>query len=174
MKYIIAVSLALLLVAVFSQQASAHVVVNSIDKSNSAILHIIPDDDPIAGEVVNLMFDTQAGFLSDASKVTLAIHDTSSQKEDTVETRRDGSLVSADYTFPTQGTYLIRYSVTTNGVTYVFEQDMRVSRGLQGSNQVEQKYTWAEGLLIVAGILFLVLVIIGWNKRHDIFAYSKL
>lgn len=174
LKYIVAVLVVLVAGFVFSQHASAHVVVNSTDKDSSAILHIIPDDDPIAGEVANLMFDTQDGFLIDSSEISLVIRDTSKQSEVTVPIRQDGSLVSADYTFPTQGTYLIKYTVTTDGNTQVFEQDMRVSRGTQGSNQVVQTYPWAEGLLFAVAVLFLVLVVIGWNKRHEIFAFSKL
>lgn len=174
LKCIVAVLIVLAVGIGISQNASAHVVVNSIDSDSSAILHIIPDDDPIAGEVANLMFDTQDGFLKDSSEINLVIKDVSRQNEVTVPTRRDGSLVSADYTFPTQGAYIIKYAVATEGKTQVFEQDMRVSRGVQGSNQVTQKYAWADGLLFTVAVLFLVLFIIGWNKRHEIFAFSKL
>lgn len=157
-----------------SQNASAHVVVNSTDSDSSAIMHIIPDDDPIAGEVANLMFDTQDGFLKDNSEISLVIMDLSKQSEVTVPTRRDDSLVLADYTFPTQGAYMLKYTVVTEGRAQVFEQDMRVSRGIQGTGQVVQKYPWAEGLLFAVAVLFLVIVVIGWNKRHEIFAFSKL
>lgn len=174
LKYIVAVLIVLAVGTGISQNASAHVVVNSIDSDSSAILHIIPDDDPIAGEVANLMFDTQDGFLKESSEISLVIKDVSKQSEVTVPTRRDGSLVSADYTFPTQGAYIIKYTVATKGKTQVFEQDMRVSRGTQGSNQIAQKYAWAEGLLFAVAVLFLVLIVIGWNKRHEIFAFSKL
>ncbi len=165
-----------LAVALFSQPASAHVLIKSANSESAAILHIMPDDDPIAGEKATLMFDTQGELLQSDSKVTLIIANKTSGKSETVPTTIDGSLVSASYIFAAQGLYSIRYEIKTNGVTVLFEQSQRVSRGAVavGSNSSNVSYSWAEALLFIAIVFVILLGILAWNHRKAIFKSSKL
>lgn len=156
-----------------AQQASAHVLINDDAKSQGAILHIIPDDDPIAGQSATLFFDTQGNLLQ-GSTVTLTIQDATGAAE-SVPTKTDGSLVTADYTFPTQGTYTVSYVVTgKDGTTYKFAQSQRVSRGTVGSALDKPTYAWAEMLAIGAGVTLTVLLLIAFNHRAGIAKYSRL
>lgn len=43
----------------FSQKAYAHVLVSDESNTVGAVLHITPDDDPIAGESAHIFFDVQ-------------------------------------------------------------------------------------------------------------------
>lgn len=78
-------------------------------------------------EVSQLYFDMQQ--TNDATReVRLVIRDEAGV-ESAVDTVVQGSLVTASYTFPVQGVYEIRYTVTDSGIESVFTQVQRVSRG---------------------------------------------
>lgn len=156
------------------QVASAHVLIKSTNNQSAAILHVIPDDDPIAGQEASLSLDTEGGVLQSGATVTLVVTDASGQVEQ-VATQTKGSLVSSVYVFPTQGVYSLKYSIsTTTDTSYQFVHDIRVSRGVQGGAVTVQRYPWAEALLIAMVILFVVLAVIGWNNRKSIYNSSVL
>lgn len=149
---------------VLAPRASAHVLVTDQTGQKGAILHIVPDDDPIAGKEATLFLDTQNDLLDGVSTVLLFIGENSTP----VEVKVDGSLATADYTFPAQGVYPIRYEVQTPGGSYVFEQTIRISRGVTAGDVERPRHTWAEGLLIGSAVLFACLAIIAWNHRAGI------
>ncbi len=153
--------------------ASAHVLITDETNTKGAILHIIPDDDPIAGEQATLYFDAQNQLIQADSSVTLTIKDENGNEKE-VETKIDDSLVTANFTFPEQGVYNVTYAVVSNGNTHVFNQSQRVSRGLANTDQVGQTYAWAESLLVASGISFAFLFIVAFNRRKDIARQSKL
>ena len=156
-------------VLISSQATFAHVLVTDDTKTKGAILHIIPDDDPVAGEEATLYFDTQEQ-LSDA-RVELMIENTSGDATK-VETSKDGSLVTAKYTFAVQGAYSVTFTVISDDARYVFTQSQRVSRGVSTSTLARPSYAWAEVLLLASGICFAVLIIIALNRRKDIARHS--
>lgn len=167
MKYIVGIVIAVFAVVMLAHTASAHVLVTDQTGSNGAILHIVPDDDPIAGKQAMLFLDTQKDLLNSTSSVTLTISsEVHGQESATVKI--DGALVTAQYIFPSQGVYTIRFDITTNGVAHVFEQNLRVSRGVVSGTHETGNHAWAEGLLIGCGVLFLALGIIAWNNRKGI------
>lgn len=173
MKKIIAFfGLAFVGVMIFPALASAHVLITSADNQKGAILHIIPDDDPIAGEEATLMFDTQEGLMDEDTKVTLIIN--GEAQTDEIETSIKDSLVSAKYTFPSQGVYTIKYALTDDNEEYVFVYTARIARGIAGAHNTQPSYIWAEATLFVCGGLLLVLLIIAWNHRKDILKFSQL
>lgn len=149
------------------QNAFAHVLVRDTSGSKGAILHIIPDDDPIAGKRATLFFDMQ-NDAKNVSKITLDITQQGYDKSVSVKTSLEGSLVTADFTFPSQGVYLLKYRVDVDGKTYIFEQSTRISRGAIIGSVERRHRTWAEGLLAACGISLAALIIIAFNRRHDI------
>ncbi len=172
--YSLAIVTAVAVTILISQTASAHVLIKSMNNESAAILHIMPDDDPIAGEKATLMFDTQGGLLQGDSKVVLTVTNKETGVADVVSTSTDGSLVSASYVFPVQGLYTITYAVKTGDVSTTFEQTQRVSRGVVGSSSSKESYIWAEALLFIVVVLVLILGILAWNHRKAIFKSSKL
>lgn len=164
----------LLGVVLLPVNASAHVLIKSTDGTKAAILHTMPDDDPIAGEEATFMFDTQDGVLAENASIKLTIENKADGTVSEVKTSRDGSLVSSRYIFPAQGAYQVRYSIESGGVQLVFEQTMRVSRGIVDDALVKDTYEWAEALLFVSSALTLLLAIVSWNYRKEIFKSSVL
>lgn len=163
--------LLLSIVSIFSETVSAHVLVTSESGQQAGILHIIPDDDPIAGRSSTLFFDTQNRLLNANNKVQLFVTGEDG-KTDKITTKIKGSLVSADYIFPRQGAYQVNYTIASNKRTYHFKEVVRVTRG-ELDTPYASRYRWAEGLLIMSGALLLVLVIIFWNHRRGIARQSR-
>lgn len=167
--------LAIVIVLVMPVTASAHVMVLDETQSKGAILHIIPDDDPVAGEKSTLFFDMQNQVLekSKNSKVTLTITSGSNQNTD-VPVRTKGSLVTASYVFPAQGLYTVQYKIKTDTDTYLFSYLQRVSRGAVVNPLTPQTHTWAEILVIGSAISIILLLITAINRRKLIIAQSRL
>lgn len=173
LKIGIAATFALVAALAIAEQTSAHTLITDQTGQKGAILHIMPDDDPIAGQEATLFFDTQGGLLTENSKISLVIHSVASGTT-TIDVKIDGSLATSKYTFPVQGVYSIVYTVANTDSEYVFEQSTRISRGTASQAGVETNTTWAEGLLVLTGALGLILAIIAFNHRHKIASQSKL
>lgn len=156
-----------------AHSVSAHVLVTDETNTNGAILHINPDDDPIAGEQATLYFDAQNQLIKPDSSVVLTIKDADGN-EQVVETEISSSLVTANFIFPRQGVYDISYVLINNGNTYIFKKSQRVSRGVTGGASFNQTYAWAEALLVLSGVSFVLLLILAFNRRKEIAEQSKL
>jgi methionine-rich copper-binding protein CopC len=167
MKYLFVTMLLFVCSLMPTQSASAHVLVTDESRTKGAVLHIIPDDDPAAGEEATLYFDTQEQLLNSESSITLVITD-SKGKEMTVETNTNDSLVTAKYVFPVQGMYLISYHVQSKGTTYVFRQSQRVARGISDGALNRPTYAWAEIMLVASGVGFGLLIVTAFNRRKSI------
>lgn len=162
------IAIAVLVCCLFGQTTSAHVLVTDDTKTNGAILHIIPDDDPVAGESATLFFDTQDKLLNaDNTKVTLTVQRPDEEKKSVAMTVA-GTLATVDYVFPVQGVYNLTFLAESNGKSYTFEWSQRVSRGVMGSALDRPHYAWAEMLVVGAGVSFALLIIIAINRRKAI------
>lgn len=173
MKKLAIITAVFALLVAFPSEASAHMLITDQTGTKGAILHIVPDDDPIAGKKATLFFDLEQDLLDEASEVTLSIRQENASEPTLPDTQIDGSLVTAGYVFPSQGIYHIRYNVRSSDQTYSFEHTTRVSRGTQIGTTIRPRHTWAEGLLIACGAAFLLLAIIAWNRRHSIARQSR-
>lgn len=150
--------------------ASAHVLIGDDSKSIGAVLHVVPDDDPIAGQPSNLFFDIQTQKLNKNS-AKLTITDVATAKAMDVPVKVDNNSVTADYTFPTQGVYGLSLAVTSDKA-YVFNYSQRVSRGVTGSALDASTYPLANLALVFSGTMFLLLLVIMFNHRKDIKKHS--
>jgi hypothetical protein len=171
-KHFIVIFLAIFILIPF-QSVSAHVLITDDTNTKGAILHIFPDDDPVAGEVATLYFDAQEQLISNDESVVLTIKSEAGY-EFNVPTEFSESLVTADFIFPDLGVYQITYLVKSGSETYTFNQSQRISRGTSNSDVDTQKYSWAEMMLVGSGILLALLFIVGFNNRKDIIKYSKI
>lgn len=156
MRYLL-IGLAVLLAAVSSQPAHAHTLIADDSKTKGAILHLTPDDDPIAGQPSTLFFDVQNTATDTDAVVTLTVKKDGEQAE--VQAKLDGSLATFDYTFPSQGVYSLVFSVPSSDRTYTFTVDWRVSRGVVASALDTPRHTWAEMALLASGVGLALLVV---------------
>lgn len=156
--------------------AKAHVLITDTQRQTGAVLHITPDDDPIAGEPSDLFFEF------DGTKISYRTHSfnlsaiTSSGQATSIPMHAQGNTISAEYTFPSQGVYtlsVLAEPILAGEQRFEFSYTQRVSRGVVLATQPSKQHHWAY-LAIVAGASgLLVLGILTYNNRKEIIAYSK-
>jgi hypothetical protein len=163
--------------AVSSKKVEAHVLLTDDTGKIGAILHVSPDDDPIAGEPSSLFYELQGDtFLQHLHAVSVEIVNERGESAGT-NVSLSGSSASSSYTFPEQGIYTITLTATTldstPAHTHSFTHMQRVTRGILGSPLDTPSHQWAS-MLLTASITGLgILVILFINHKTDITKYSK-
>ncbi len=172
-------ALLIVLAVLTPQAASAHVVITDARHEVGAVLHINPDDDPVAGEPSSIFFDVRMAVLpSNPHLVNLKV--TNSAGESTyVPTSVDGTKVAGAYSFPSQGVYQINLIIDTgrsgtgDQPRYLsFVQSQRVSRGVISNPLDTPQFVWAEVLLIVSGGALAILIVMFVTDHRRIITYS--
>lgn len=153
---------------VIPQITSAHVLITDESHTKGAILHLTPDDDPIAGQEATLYFDTQAH--TNAVSVSIQSED---GEVSNIAMKLEGALATARYIFPTQGVYRLTFTAKSDEQTYTFTQTQRITRGKAASALDKPTYAWAEIMLIVCSILLSLLLFTAWDRRKDIARQSR-
>ena len=149
-----------------AQPASAHVLVTDSSGSLGAVLHIIPDDDPIAGEKSTLFFDIQNGDFKEEPKIEVEISSEDNKK--IIPMKTDGSLATVDFVFPVQGQYELTFTADSSAKSYTFTHTQRVTRGVASSVLDAQRHVWAEMILVGCFTAFAIGCIVAWNRRDAI------
>lgn len=157
---------------VSSQKALAHVLITDDSKEIGAVLHVAPDDDPIAGRKGELAFDLQTQGKSNTFTASLSVTDSQGASVKLpVEVRQN--VISTEHTFPSQGVYKLELIAKSGRKTYLFHYSQRVSRGALGGALDKPTHSGAELALVLAGSGGLVLAILVLNKRKAISAQSR-
>jgi hypothetical protein len=181
MKRISMLILLVLAVTVSSRSlVGAHVLIRDSTRSVGAILHITPDDDPVAGKDTTIFFDIQQQENADAGYYfELLLYDPDGFTSD-VPVTGSGSSATAVYAFPKQGLYNLRLQAmpkSSGTAPLVFTYAQRVSRGVTEESASaagsRQYLKWADPVLIGSIAGFLALGILAFNRRADIVQYSK-
>lgn len=173
-----AVGMMLLGLITLSRPADAHMLLKDSITGTGAIVHITPDDDPIAGEPTFFLFDIQeppAEVQKEQSSAKLTIVDEQQSATD-VPTRVEGHTVAADYVFPRQGLYTLILSIRQGGKqTHRFMESQRVSRGVINVGTVPTNAPpWAGVGMVGTVIAAIVVAATAFSRRKIIKAYSKL
>jgi hypothetical protein len=173
-KYLLVVAIVLTVVCI-PRPASAHVLIQDDTHSVGAVLHITPDDDPIAGQPAQLFYDVKNElFQSNVFRPTLQIADATGKHED-VKITHSGTTVNATYTFPAQGVYDLKLTLSSPDKTYVFTLAQRVSRGTPAVvATANPDYAWADTALIASICGGIALGVVGFNHRRQIRANRNL
>ena len=165
-KLVVFGALALMVMLAPVESVSAHVFVPDETKARGAIVHITPDDDPIAGQKATIYFDVQDSILKPDSTVALVIQGEGSREDLTA--KFDDSLATFAYAFPSQGVYELAFNVNTDDNVYTFKQSHRVARGVATNALDRPSYEWAKIALLASGIGFALLLITVINRRREI------
>lgn len=149
--------------------ASAHVVLRSTSTDKAgAVLHVSPDDDPVAGQPSQLFYDLKGAQPHNATLIVTGANGYHTSQPIFV----NGTTVSATYTFPVQGTYHLTMKAFGAAGGYFFEYDQAVTRGkLAGADAAEQP-DWAYAVFVAAACALAVVIIVGSNNRRGIAAHS--
>lgn len=156
-------------------RSHAHVLIADERDRVGAVLHITPDDDPIAGKSAHIFYDIQDdAYHAGKYEAMLEIEDMETRKSDEVAMDVQGSYVRGVYTFATQGVYELTLSVRHADRTDRFVVTQRVSRGTPAEMQSDDvRHRWAELLLVVNASGLVVLGIIAVSRGRSILKQSK-
>lgn len=168
MRYVVACVIAIIGALYIAQPVSAHVLITDDTHTAGAVLHIIPDDDPVAGEVATIFFDLQDAKADPTNGSVLLRVKTEGKMDEVIPMQIDTSLATAKYTFPTQGQYRLVITTKSSSGQYTFAHTQRVSRGALRTGLEVPRYQWAEITLLGCGITFSVGCIVMWNRRSSI------
>lgn len=162
------VALGILVLLAWPVTASAHVVVQDDTGTAAAVLHVTPDDNPIAGELSDIFLDTQTARLSEKTHSFRLSITTPQQQQITVPITTKENSISGTYTFPAQGSYTIelfaRPRASGEPVRH-FQYTQTVSRGV-GEGQLRPLPLWViVGLAASGGFLCTVLLML-WKKSR--------
>lgn len=152
----------------------AHVLIKDQSGTSGAILHVVPDDDPIAGKKTDLIFDVQnSTFIKSGFSAELQITQKRNGQTVTVPTITKDNIIRAAYVFPVQGAYDIKLTIAPGQNEQVFNYSQRVSRGVAGSVAQQPRFVWAEIGFISSVCGLLILAIIAVNRIREIRIHSK-
>lgn len=150
----------------------AHVLIKDQTGQAGAVLHVTPDDDPIAGQKSELYYSTQGIDGAKRASLTVVAQDGS---RESVQAQVTGQGVSTEYTFPARGVYELRLRVDTVSGERMLNYTQRVERGgtdgadlLSAMSAGMQHRAWAEPLLAVVIIAVFVLLILLFNRRVSV------
>jgi hypothetical protein len=169
-KFSFAILALILSIIILPQTVSAHVLVNDASGTVGAVLHIVPDDDPVAGQTAKLFFDVQTERLNEKTTV-LTVVNNATHEEAKLPVKVEGSSIVAEYVFPIQGIYQLTLTVAADK-EYTFVYSQRVSRAVNGGTSAQQAFSLANFALIFSGTLFLFLLIVMFNYRKEIKKHS--
>lgn len=169
--------LSLWLILLLPGSAAAHVFFADQTGEHGVIMHLQPDDDPIAGQSTTMYFDIKSTVIdTDTYNFNVYIIDQADTKRLAVNTITGPHSFSSVYTFPVQAAYMIRLEATPVGqaeASFVFLQPQRVTRGTAKSALDEPRHAWAEFSLIAAGCGTVVLILVVVSRRRAIARFTK-
>jgi len=183
MKRIIASFALAILVLLSAQPVSAHVFFTGSNSSVSSgvIMHVTPDDDPIAGAEARFYFDIQNQSINTDDYIfKLNITNSKGISEPAATFPAGKNSVTAKYVFPLRGAYTISLQATPVPTSPVvikepidFTYNQQVSRGIAASALDQPRYPWAElGMILTLTVSAVSVVLIITRCRH-IIGYTK-
>lgn len=170
MKKLLLFTLLSLCLALIPRVTYAHVLVTDTTKTRGIIVHVNPNDDPIAGQPSQLFFDIQdPALLGDtAARLSVASDDVT----ETIHLITGRSSLSATYTFPAQGTYDFTLTLTSHDKPYVFHFSQPVTHGTLAAAPQRRSHSFAKATLAISTGLLAITLIVAFNRRRGIAAQS--
>lgn len=176
-RYLYALVVLVLSAVMYPEPALAHVLIRDSRANIGAVLHINPDDDPIAGQTSQLYFDlqdknSQVRLPYDGYELTVT---DDKNKPTKVSLSSAGSSLIAGYDFPVQGLYTLRLRSKPAYDQFLkvsLDYSLRVSRGASDGSQTAPQHPLADTISVVTGVSFVVLAMLGFNYRRSIARHS--
>lgn len=150
----------------FTQSAKAHYGIEDATTGVSAVFHVTPDHDPVAGEESIISFDfSKTGLQAEDYSYALTVKST---KDEAVTVPFDvtGNVLLAVYTFPNQGFYSIKLTAThkEDGIVSQLQYGQRVSRG----EIIEERNEFGTlEILAIAGVTVISVSAIFFSIIND-------
>lgn len=157
----------------FGRPAQAHVLIPDNTEKIGAILHLSPDDDPVARKLTGIHFEVQASIDLKKSAANMVVESGDGGIKETIPAVTDGTAVFAQVVFPLPGLYYVTLVIDPPGSNpassqpRTFRTAVQVTRIANGTKVTPHVPEWAKvGLVLTQWLMAaLVLIIIGRRKR---------
>ena len=156
--------------------ALAHILVADSSNTAGAVLHVTPEDDPVAGETTGIYYEVGSKIDLKSSKVSLIISSDTGGINLAIPVTIHDQTVSAGFNFPVRGLYFLTLRIAPNektGKEIVFTSSQRVTHSLKGANPAVEVPTWARAGLILSVWAVLLLLLVAIKRRRLIAGQSK-
>lgn len=157
------------------QWAAAHGLIADETGKIGAILHIAPDDDPVAGQISGLGFDVHTPEDISNWAIKLSVNRPGGKTDEVPVTAKVRSI-HGEYTFAGRGVYELDLSLKPKSgdvPATVFKYSLRVTRGVTGQSEAVPAPLWAQAGCLIAVWGLMVLVIVAYNRRQKISKTSR-
>ncbi len=161
---------------IFIAPTSAHVTYKDDSNNSLVVLHVTPDDDPIAGNETSLFFSLKDEHLSSDKNIYRLLITNSDNLTIEVSTYAIEKLsFGAKYIFPTPGRYKLKLVIepvyiyaTENSSNSTFEYELEVNRGVYTESKSKSKILWAYVVFIPITLISLFLGLTLYRNRKKI------
>lgn len=157
-----------------SPKAHAHVIISDQTKKVGAVLHITPNDDPVAGQFAGLSFDIKSDEDISNWAVQLKVL-RPDDKQDVVDTYTTVNNVYGEYTFRGRGVYGLQLEIkpkfSINPPTR-FVYYFKINRAVTGKGLAVKPPFWAQAGILVSLWVIAVLTTLVYKYRRQIINLS--
>jgi hypothetical protein len=166
-KQLIAVLVVIAAVLSLQGSTSAHELIKDDTAKTGVVIHITPDDDPVAGKASQIYFDFEQPAKDYSFTVNVVNASGASVNNPVTVT---GQTIRTDYTFPKQGLYHIELTAQAQrpGVASLhYDAHQQVGRGL-GSAKASSHTLAKVGLVLGIAVLAILVIAVTFGRRHTV------
>lgn len=163
-------SMSLLISLSITHKTQAHTLIPSENGANSVMIHVTPEDDPIAGEPSTFLLTLTDPLDASYETATVKVSSLETKYEKLLTAKIDGRLVSAEYVFPTQGLYRVELNIPSRNLSssLVFVYTVQVERGVKANaNEKRVMPKYIKGILIIGNALLFVVVLAAFGRKNQ-------
>jgi hypothetical protein len=154
--------------------AMAHVLVVDTTGKVGAVLHVTPDDDPIAGATTGIYYEVQTKESLEKSIINLTIKSDTGSIQESIPVSTHGRTIASAFDFPIRGLYYIDLTITPqDSAPIIFHTSERVTQGISGASAANPVPVWANAGLILSVWSLFLLSIAGFRHRKQIVKQSR-
>lgn len=145
----------------FTSSASAHYDLTDPVTGLTAKYHITPDHEPIAGQSSIISFDLSKDDVQNNDYVFVITVSDKTQTLNVATSHTTGNVITADYTFPSAGEYIISLQINSpNGRISSVQQKQSVKAAAATGETAEQDEDESSRKVILLSSTTLALIII--------------
>ncbi len=155
----------------------AHVLITEPVYGAGAVVHINPNDDPVAGDTAVLYYELGGGQLNAGEyDFLLIVHREGRLVAEAPAQVLGSSSVRVEYVFPAQGLYQLELRAVSRfgKEPTAFTQSLQVTRGVGGgAGAAHPSHARAEIGVVMTPVALIAILIYIVNHRHEIAQFSR-
>lgn len=168
------VSCIVLFLSTNSYRAYAHQLIPDTTHTTGAILHMTPNDDPVAGTVTGIYYEMQSKELVSKAAITMMVESSEGGIREVLPVVVTNETVSSSFTFPNKNLYYLTLTVTPidDRRVIIIRSPVRIIASSKGANPARKVPSAIRVGIVVTVWAFTALVVVGFKNRKKIIKSS--